>query len=222
MTLPSARTVWTGVGLLALVGLALAGLHRPGTLSDGSSSAPGRRARRFSTRVAEGFALRRHGYYGIDFVRCGKCRIEKRKLGPLTLGGFNVLVLEDLAVVLPDRGMRGASAGESGGGPHQLSARDIAGELGIDDSMLKANGWKTRFSGLKIIGLSVSTLDAATNVVPRFSAARAEARCDGLHLEDCTIVHDGQTNQTSSAVLKVSPTIRLEWASGQMELKGSF
>lgn len=219
MTLPSARTVWTGVGLLALVGLALAGLHRPGTLSDGSSSAPGGRVRRFSTRVAEGFALRRHGYYGIDFVRCGKCRIEKRKLGPLTLGGLNVLVLEDLAIVLPDRGMRGASAGESGGGPHQLSARDIAGELGIDDSMLKANGWKTRFSGLKIVRLNVSSLDAATNVVPRFVAAAAEAKRDGLHLEDCAVIQSGRTNHVGAAVFKTKPSLLLEWAAGQIELE---
>ena len=32
--------------------------------------------------------------------------MEKRKLGPLTFGGLNVLVLEDLSVVLPGRSER--------------------------------------------------------------------------------------------------------------------
>ena len=36
------------------------------------------RKRNFTVGMTEGFSLRRHGYYGVDFVKCGNCCVEKR------------------------------------------------------------------------------------------------------------------------------------------------
>ena len=174
------------------------------------------RKRNFTVGLAEGVSVRRHGIYGVDFIRCGKCRVEKRKLGALTLGCFNVLVLEDLSVVIPPREPADdAVSNESGGG---VSARELAEGLGLNEGFLKSQGCRLRFSGLKISGLSVATLDAASNAVPRFVAANGTAERDGLHLVGCGIITGTSTNAVGSAVLKIKPDLRLVWSSGELKL----
>ena len=60
-----------------------------------------RQKKEYRKVLAEDLRVTRHGVPGVDLLRCGICRLEKRKKGPLTLGGMNVLVMEDLSVVLP-------------------------------------------------------------------------------------------------------------------------
>ena len=174
------------------------------------------RKRNFTVGLAEGVSVRRHGIYGVDFIRCGKCRMEKRKLGALTLGGFNVLVLEDLSLVIPPRELAGDSVKGEGG--DAVSARELADGLGLNEGFLKSQGFRLRFSGLKVSGLSVATLDAASNAVPRFVAANGTAERDGLHLAGCGIITNNSTNAVGSAVLKVKPDLRLVWPSGELKL----
>lgn len=202
------------VRLLFLLFLCLVALSIGFVLSrDDSREGAGGRKRNFTVGMSEGLSLRRSGYYGIDFIRCGKCRIEKRKLGNLTLGGLNVLVLEDLAVVIPpDLAADGGKDGKA-----DVSAADLAAGLGIDEDFLRVRGAGLKFSGLRIRGFSVSTLDAATNVVPRFVAQGGDAKTDGLHLTKCGIISKNDTNWVESAVLKVRPTLRLIWSDGEID-----
>lgn len=175
------------------------------------------RKRSFGIELAEGVKLSRPGYYGIDFVRCGGCRVEKRKLGGLTLGCFNVLVLDDLFVTIPPELTRPGGEGTSTGNEDAVSAADLAAGLGVNRDFLKTQGCPLKFSGLKISNLAVATLDAATNAIPRFSARMAEAKRDGLHLRECGIITEKSTNIVENAVLKVKPRLRLEWSGGKID-----
>ena len=172
----------------------------------------------FGRVIAEGVKVGRHGCYGIDFIRCGSCRVEKRKIGPLTLGGFNVLVLEDLSLVIPPAdaasGERRSASGTRNGA---LAAKDIAASLGISsERFIEMRGGNLKFSGLKVTNLEVSTLSVATNVCPRFAAAFGEAQKDGLHLSGCVITENGASNAVGNAVLRVKPRLCLAWAGGEL------
>lgn len=174
------------------------------------------RKRNFTIGMAEGFSLRRHGYYGVDFVKCGNCRIEKRKIGGFSIGCFNELVLENLSVVIPPDLL--SSGDEFAKDARSVSAKNLAAAIGVDDDFLKAHGGRMRFSGLRISNLSVATLDDASNAVPRFVAKNGIAKSDGLHLEDCGIIQKDLTNRVGDAVLKIKPSLRLEWSDGDLKL----
>lgn len=170
-----------------------------------------RMGKRYSQVLTEGAVLNKHGVYGVDFVRCGKCSVEKLRKGPLTFGGMNVLVLDDLKVVIPPRE---AAATNSADG---VTAREIAGRMGVDDSFLGSRGVGLKFSGLRINELALSRLDG-TNVVPVLSAPFGEARRDGLHLRDCVIIRETLTNLVGKALLRVRPHVRVEWDGGSQTL----
>lgn len=172
----------------------------------------GLRTTSFGRGVAEDVSVRKHGYYGIDFIRCGSCSIEKRKLGPLTLGGFNVLVLTDLSVVIPREEDQTTAASD------ETTAMELANRLGVTRELTGAQGVPFKFSGLRVEGLRIATLDAATNVCPRLVAASGEAARDGLHLRGCAIIRDGKTNAVDRAVLKVKPDLCLVWSAGELKL----
>lgn len=198
----------------------LLGLATAYVVSDGqgepSSNGEGRR-KSFGLQLASDVSVRKHGYYGIDFIRCESCRLEKRKLGGLTIGAFNVLVLKNLQVVIPPTvGTDGEV--EPFSEPTRGSAEEIAGRLGVTPDFLRLNGTGAGllFSGMKIDGLEVSSLDAATNVVPRFSARSAVAKRDGLHLSDCVVADRLAPNAVGRAILQVKPSVRLVWSGGEM------
>ena len=174
------------------------------------------RKRNFTVGMAEGFSLRRHGYYGVDFVKCGNCRVEKRKIGGFSIGCFNELVLENLSVVIPPDLL--SSGDEPAKNARPVSAKELAAAIGVDDDFLKAHGWRMRFSGLRISNLSVATLGDASNAVPRFVARNGIAKLDGLHLKNCGIIQKDLTNRVGDAVLKIRPSLRLEWSGGEMAL----
>ena len=65
-------------------------------------------AKSFSTEVAEGGRLRDFEHFGVDLLSFGTCRIEKLRRGGITLGAFNVLVLDDVTINLmgPDQSIK--------------------------------------------------------------------------------------------------------------------
>lgn len=167
----------------------------------------------FGQTVANGVSLRKHGFYGIDFVRCGSCRIEKRKIGALTMGGFNVLILKDLDLVIP-------SSEKVGNCPEvsEPEAMKFARRLGVTGDTLNLGRRSLKFSGLHVENLRLATLDAQTNVCPCLVAKSGDAERDGLHLRGCMIVRGGATNAVGRAVLRVKPDLRLTWADGELKI----
>lgn len=170
-----------------------------------------RMGKRYSRVLVEDAVINRHGVYGVDFVRCRRCSVEKLRQGPLTFGGLGVLVLDGLDVVLPP------SSNDEKTGESSVRPQEITDRLGVNDGFLKAQGASLKFSGLRVKDLTVSLL-RGTNVVRAFSAASGEAKQDGLHLKDCDIAY-GDTNRVPRAVLKVKPALRLEWAGNIWDLK---
>ncbi len=164
--------------------------------SDDAKDSP-RRTRTFQRDVLEGLSIRRSGLYGIDLVRCGRLRIEKRKLGPLTLGGFNELVIDDLYVVIPPCEAESGCATSEDAAPEAsiaktktsgvgATSREILSRMGLSSQFLAMQGLPKRFSGLTVNGLSVARLDG-TNAIPCFTAVRAVGAREGLRLEGLTI-----------------------------------
>lgn len=178
----------------------------------------GNGVKRFKHVLAEDISVQRHGIYGIDLVKCGACRIEKRKFGMTSFGGFNVLVVDDLDVILPLKEERVDDSKPEIAQDVRTAAKEILDRMGLSRQMLRIGDGDLKFSGLRINNLSLSTLTAQTNVCPRFVAAGGEAKKDGLHLKGCRVINDGQTNYVGRALLKVSPELRLVWASGEISL----
>ena len=163
---------------MAIIALAIVNVCFTDVMSRGERIDSARR-RDFTAGLAEGVSVRRHGYYGVDFIRCGNCRVEKRKLGGLTLGCFNVLCVDDLSIVIPDE-LRARDSGDASAGSDGVSAVELARGLGLDGDFLKVRGQMPSFSGLRVTNLEVSTLDAGSNAVLRCVAVRGEAKRDGL------------------------------------------
>ena len=189
MSVAKARieTVLLLAGFLSLAALCAVGLlvRHPDDAEDSA-----RRPRTFRRDVLEGLSLRQSGLYGVDLVSCGRLRVEKRKLGPLTLGGLNVLVIDDLRVVIPPRAEKGGPAApekatEPKSGASSAS-REILSRMGLSPRFLKTQGVPARFSGLTVNGLTVSRLDG-TNAVPCFTATLAEGVREGLRLEGLSV-----------------------------------
>ena len=176
---------------------------------------PEARRKRFSSTLAEGVSVDHPDASGADLIRCGSCRIEKLRKGPLTFGGINVLVLEDLQVTLSDSLVQARE--ESPEADREPSVREVLGALGSMDRFLEMQGLRGSFSALRIERLGVFRLDG-TNPVPVFSASRGEACRDGLRLSGCVVSEDGCDTPRHDAVLRVRPRLRLEWRGGGMDL----
>ena len=175
------------------------------------------RPKQFKRVIAEDVQVRQHGLYGIDLITCGSCRLEKRRLGMMTLGGMNTLVLEDLSIVLPPHNGCGDDPLDEAD-DERTSAREIVNRLGLSDRIVQMGGARLRFSGLKIKNLSLAMLSAETNICPSFVASWGEAQKDGLHLMGCKLTKDGRTNDIGRAVLKFKPDLCLIWPSGALHL----
>ena len=165
--------------------------------------------------VAENLRVTRRGVYGVDFVKCGSCRIEKRKRGPLTFAGLNVLVMDDLSIVLPPREERDDEREATGDSP-----RDLARRLGVSDGFLSGRGMPLKFSGLRITGLTVNRLADGNKPELLFSAKTAEAVRGGLTLHGCTVAQpSGKTESVGKAMLiRSKKSLRLTWSGGEMDL----
>ena len=168
----------------------------------------------FRKTLAEDLRVTRHGVYGVDFVKCRSCRLEKRKRGPLTFGGLNVLVMEGLSIVIPpDEGEKSVEAADD-------SPRSLVRRLGVSDGFLTGRGLPVKFSGLRISNLEVSRLSDGNRPELVFSAQKAEAVRGGLALAGCVIVRStGERENVGKAMLKkAKQKLCLSWRGGEMDL----
>ena len=174
------------------------------------------------------FHVRREGGRGVEFIKCGACRVEKRKRGVLTLGGMNVLVVEDLEVVIPPEEHQAEDettnaetrvAGKAKGGKGN-NARAVVRRMGITDGFLSNRGMVPKFSGIRITNLAVNRLEGSNQVVRVFSARTAEAEREGLKLTGCRVIReDGEEEDVNHARLKlVGRGLRLEWKKGKVDI----
>ena len=191
-------------GLIALTPVAIERLH----IDDPRE----RRTKTFSRELAEDVRVSRHGVYGVDFVRCGTCRLEKRKKGPLTFGAFNILVLEDLRVVFPENATKSKSSPRA---DDAASPKEMLSGMGLGDSFWMSHGVVPRFSGVRIERLEVCRFDG-TNVLSAFTARYAESARRGLKLTDCLISLPSGSQKVDHAMLCVRPVPRLEWDGGEL------
>lgn len=168
--------------------------------------------------LAEDIRIGRQGLYGVDVIRCGKCRLEKKRKGPLTFGGFNVLVLEDLRVVLPGDSDRKTQEGDvARPDVEKSSPKKMLAAIGLSDSFLKTQGVVPRFSGVQLEGLEVCRLEG-TNVVTIFMAAHGKAIPEGLKLQECRVRTSSGFEFVADALLQAKPRLRLSWSGGLMDL----
>lgn len=172
----------------------------------------------FKRTLIENLRVTRHGVRGIEFIRCGTCRLEKRKHGVLTLGGMNMLILEDLDVVIPppDPGEEAAPAVSR----KDDDSRAVVRRMGISDNFLTTRGISFKFSGVRISRMNVSRLEGSNEVVRVFSAKSAVTKREGLALEGCRIVRqNGEEEPVKQARLKLlGRTLRLEWENGALDI----
>lgn len=204
---------WMAVaGCVLFLGLMVTTPFALDALKDRQEEVPPRRPKIFQRVLGEDVRVARRGVYGVDVLRCGVCRLEKRRSGPLTFGGLNVLVLEDLQVVLPEDIASTPDSQNS-----ETSPREMLERMGVGDSFLRAQGVNWRFSGVRLERFELSRL-VATNVVPVMTAASGEAKRDGLRLSGCYIISNQETNWVSRAVLHVKPRMFLEWEDGILYL----
>ena len=176
----------------------------------------------FKRALAEDLRLTRHGVYGVDFIRCGACRLEKRKRGALTFGGFNVLVLEDLSVVLPPDGVEK----EADAPPHHGDdSRSVVRRMGISADFLAGRGIPVKFSGVRVSKLEVNRLEGTNMVVRVLTARRAESVHDGLALTECRLFRGGDDagELVGKARLKLADgKLRLTWSGGDLDVQSGF
>lgn len=161
--------------------------------------------------LGEGIRVTQHGLYGVDLVTIARAHMRKLRKGPFTIGAINELVLEDVALTLPEalwKEKAEVGGGQGNGQPQTAKPQAMLAKLGINAGNLKMGGKMPRFSALSMRNLRVSRLDG-TNAVPWFAAARAEAERGGLKLEGGWTFAHGVTNAWAEAVLAVEPKLEL-------------
>jgi len=205
-----------GLAVLCLIGWSTAVALRhvdEGVLEPASS-----RGKVFRRTLAENLRLTRRGVRGVDFVSCRVCRLEKRKKGFLTLGGMNVLVLEDLSVVIPPEEMGGGD--KTGVADRKGDVADIVSRLGISDGFLASRGMQAKFSGLRVSHLVVDRLADGEVRQAVFRAKSANAVRGGLALSGCEVaMPSGEMSRVGKAMLaKRGHRLCLSWAGGERYL----
>jgi len=181
---------------------------------------PGKPVER-TRNFGEGLKLAQHGLYGIDLVSVGRAHMRKLRKGPFMIGAINELVLEDVALVLPEEmwnvGTASRRADEEGedsalarrdAAPTASGPRAMLAKLGLDAGHLKLGDKMPRFSALEIRSLKVARL-VESNAVPWFAASRGEAERGGLKLESGYTVEGGKTNLWKEGLLVVDPALKL-------------
>lgn len=153
---------------------------------------------------------------GIDNVRIGSCRVEKRRSGPIAFGGLNVLCVDGLVLNLPFRNDEVTADGSSRG----KGEDSVAGlPLGIIRRTVTVPFGKV--SGLRVNGLSVNRV-AGKTVSPVFAARGMQNRGRSFQLSDCVVYDEHKTNFVGNATLTLKPEPILAWKGGCRELKDLF
>ena len=208
-SMPSGRTILVSVGTAFLLATLVAGVwvarHSDDWLARRPSPGP---QKRYSTEIAEGVRLRDFRHFGIDLLSFKSCRIEKLRRGPVTLGAFNVLVLEEVVVHLVPSAGQDATFAPAGSKPVQDDSLEAFAHLfkGVQGLASK------KFSNVRIKGLAVNRwADGATERL--FTAASAEGGVGtGRHirLDGCVVFEpDGAAKAVGAARLVLKPEIAL-------------
>jgi hypothetical protein len=160
---------------------------------------------------------------GLDCVRIKSCRLEKRKMGPVTLGGLNILILEDVVLNLPlpddiATNLASSTSSPSGWGNHgpaSLRQKPQESPLGFLTTIIPKS---LRASGIRIGNLTVNRVGANRHVTPVFTAAELRNRGKALLLSGCRVVNGTQTNFVGEGTLTFTPKARLSWNDGELPL----
>ena len=191
---------------------------RPGkTLFQGIRRPPP--AKMFSTGVAEGFRYHDFENFGIDLLAFESCRVEKMRRGVATFGAFNVLVLDNVTVNLPEvkPGAGDAETPATGEGrkPDMADMDDFTGLFtGIQGLAGK------KFSGLRVNGLGVNRL-AGGKMERLFSVELAESvigQGGYLRVEGCVVYSpDGAGEIIGPARIELKPAPALVYKKNGVE-----
>ena len=170
--------------------------------------------KRYAFDVAEGFRLR-NPKLPVDSIAFRACRIEKMRRGVLTLGGFNVIIIDDLVLNLP------LGRTDLDVSPDTNEVRRLSSQVGLTDAVRKSVGLGGRkFSGLTINGLAVNRI-AGRGVQPVFTAAFAENRGKSLALKGCVVFDGANSNKVGNATLCLGPA-KIDWIGGSEDLSDLF
>ena len=202
-----------GLAGAALVGWAtLVALRR----ADELAPSPAPKPKVFSRVLAENMRVSRRGVMGVDLVKCGKCRLEKRKRGVFTLGGMNVLVMEDLDIVVPPD----ADTPEGSDRSESDDPREVVRRMGISEKFLSGRGLPFKFSGVRISNLTMCRLVESNRIERVFAARSAEATRGGLDLSGCRVYReDGTEEDVRRAKLRlVGRRLFLDWKGGSLDV----
>lgn len=207
-----------GLLLLSLVGgIAWAVAHWGATYEPEETSGEPR-PKVYSQELARDLVVNKHGLYGVDLLKCGSCRIEKMRRGLFTLGGLNVLVIEDLELVLQE--FQG-SIEDCG----RQSAEDVLKSLGISDALMEKGKSHRSFSDVRISSLRINLLRDDGTVVPFLHAKSAKAaKRGGLKLDGCRFMSGGQWpwRPHSDPVLSVRHGVVVMSCGGDLQPIGSL
>ena len=154
----------------------------------------------YSQLIAEGVRYRDCEMLGVDRFAFKRCRIEKRRSGGVTFGGFNVLVVDDLTVTF-DATFKSCKEEEMGS------------QNALAHALIRSQGLSARrVSGMRIDGLTVNR--CVSNKVERLVFAKlAESGngvSKGLRLHTCTVGNSDEAGaQVPEAhlVLRPEPTL---------------
>jgi hypothetical protein len=169
-----------------------------------------RREKRLRRTIAEGVVIPLKGAVGTGMVELGAARTEKIRHGFMSFGAFNVLILENLSVILPEKDEDVLPSADRHDRP-----KDILAKMGVTGSFLKSRGANLRFSDLRIEGLEVFRTEPGGSVAPRFKAKSGCIKDGALELRECDLP-DG--THVDRARLSAKGSLRLTWGGGEMEI----
>lgn len=168
--------------------------------------------------LAEGFRLW-NPKTGVDSVRFESCSVQKKRMGSIALGAFNVLCIKGLELNLPLDleeemiGRRGSGLGD------QNAEKDAFAGLSPKSLMERTGLVSKKFSGVMVDDLKVNRVVNRSEVVPVFAAEKAKDRGKSLALTNCRVfADDGSTNFVAKATLKLKPVPVLAWNGGERRL----
>jgi len=207
--MPSGRTILASVGTAFLLAILVSGVWvvRRSDVWLTRMSSP-RPEKRYSTEIAEGVRLRDFKHFGIDLLSFKSCRIEKLRRGPVTLGAFNVLVLEEVVVHLVPSAGQDVPPDPVDSHPVQDDSLEAFVDLfkGVQGLASK------KFSSVRIKGLTVNRwTDGSAERL--FAAAAAEGGIGAgrhIRLDGCVVFEpDGAAKAVGAARLVLKPEIAL-------------
>lgn len=169
--------------------------------------------------IVQNVIVNRHGYPGVDFIKCGGCRLEKKQRGIFSFGAFNVLVIDNLSITIP-LGEQAAKDLTSRTGDGRQS-KEVLSELGVGGDFLMGKLKGVRFSDVRISNLEVSALTEDGKICKIFAAARAKGVRGGLALEGCLVYDDSGhvIHKGKSKLQKRGGKYTLIWGRGSQTLQ---